>query len=315
MNFESNSSFSSTLQIGWDSTSLSALKTCPRLYFYSIICGYAPRQANVHLTFGLLFHSALEHYDHQRAREVDHDEAVLRVVKKLMIETWDTTLSRPMAVLCEDPNKNRFSLVRTVVWYLENFREDPLKTVILANGKPAVELSFRFETEYKTADGTPFLYCGHQDRLVSFNDETCILDRKTTKHTISPSFFEQFTPHNQFTGYILGGQVLHPENPPKRLIVDAAQVAATFSRFERGLVERSEFQLNEWYESLGYWLKLAEGFAKANYWPMNESACGNYGGCPFRGPCSRKTENVRKAFLESGFVRRVWDPLKARGDI
>lgn len=314
-----NSSFSPVipnLQLGWDSTSLSALKTCPRLYYYSIVLGRAPRGANVHLTFGLLYHAALEHYDHERAQGVPHEQALLRVVRKLMIDTWDTTLGRPLPVLSEDKNKNRFTLVRTVVWYLDLFGEsDPLATIILANGKPAVELSFRFETEHRASDGTPFIYCGHMDRVVRLNGEPAVLDRKTTKHTIGEHFFDQFTPNNQFTGYIMGSQILMPQESPRKLIVDAAQVAVTFSRFERGLVERSEFQINEWYEGLGYWLKVAEGYARANYWPMNESSCGNYGGCPFREVCARKTQKTRDEFLASLTVSRVWDPLQVRGDI
>lgn len=315
--WETNSSFSRTiprLQLGWDSTSLGALKTCPRKYYYEIVLGVTPRGANVHLTFGLLFHAALERYDHARTRGADHERATLLAVDYLMKTTWDATLGRPLAVLSEDPNKNRFTLVRTVVWYLTQFEHDPLETIILANGKPAVELSFRFETDHRASDGAPFIYCGHMDRFAKLNGEPYVVDRKTTKHTISESFFASFTPNNQFTGYVMGGRILMPD-APRKLIVDAAQIAVTFSRFERGIVERSEHQLSEWYEGLGYWLALAEGFARRNYWPMNEASCGNYGGCPFRQVCSAKTERVRDEFLRAGFVPRVWDPLQTRGDI
>ena len=43
----------------------------------------------------------------------------------------------------EDTIKTRFTLLRSVVWYLEQFENDPCETVILADGRPAVELSFR----------------------------------------------------------------------------------------------------------------------------------------------------------------------------
>jgi len=317
MSWESNSSFSKTiprLQLAWDSTSLGALKTCPRLYYYSIVCGWTSAHLNVHLTFGLLYHAALERYDHERASGSDYDHATLCAVDYLMRASWDAKLGRPLAVLSEDRNKNRFTLVRTVVWYLEQFRDDPLQTIILANGKPAVELSFRFETAFRASDGTPFLYCGHMDRFAMLNDQPCIVDRKTTKHTISESFFASFSPNNQFTGYSMGGEVLMP-NAPKRLIVDAAQVAVTFSRFERGIVERSEFQIQEWYQGLGFAVAMAEGYARADFWPLNETACGNYGGCAFREVCSKKSPKVREEWLKAAFVRRVWDPLQIRGDV
>ena len=36
------------IQFAWDSTSLGLLKTCPRLYYYTIIEGYAPRGESIH---------------------------------------------------------------------------------------------------------------------------------------------------------------------------------------------------------------------------------------------------------------------------
>ena len=66
---------------------------------------------------------------------------------------------------------NRLTLLRSVVWYLDQFEHDSLETVILQDGKPAVELSFRFLTNYQAPTGEPFLLCGHFDRVALFNDE------------------------------------------------------------------------------------------------------------------------------------------------
>jgi hypothetical protein len=231
-----------------------------------------------------------------------------------MKATWDEALRRPRAVFCDDPNKNRLTLVRTVVWYLEEFRDDTLQTIRLANGKPAVELSFRFETTHRTSAGAPFFYCGHLDRAATTGDENFILDRKTTKHTIDQHYFAQYTPNNQFTGYLFGGRILMPEAPTK-ILVDAAQVAVNFSRFSRGLAERSEMQLDEWYRGLGMYFAMAEAYSREGFWPLNESSCGNYGGCAFREICSKKSEASREEWLRAGFARRTWNPLQIRGDI
>ncbi len=67
---ERNSSFSKTslgVQIGWDSTSLDLLKTCPYKYYLTMICGWRSKSLSVDLYFGLLVHSTLELYDHRRA--------------------------------------------------------------------------------------------------------------------------------------------------------------------------------------------------------------------------------------------------------
>src|SRR5712664_2260577 len=121
---ESNPSFSagqSGLQIAWDSTSMGALKKCPRFYQLSIIEGWAPRQESVHLRFGILYHSALEKYHRARTDGMDYETAVRLTVRWVMCETWNHELNRPWST--EDPNKNRYTLVRSIVWYLEKCKD------------------------------------------------------------------------------------------------------------------------------------------------------------------------------------------------
>ena len=311
---EPNSSFSSInplLQLAWDSTSLGALKTCPRYYEYTIVRGFESRQRNVHLQFGIWIHEGKEKYDRARAGGVSHDTAVLNVVQYLLRATWDRERNRPWQ--STDNVKNRLTLIRTIVWYLEEYKDDPITTVIFSDGSPAVELSFSFDTAYKSPAGEPYLLCGHIDRLGTMNGQTFPCDVKTTKSTIGDNFFDQFSPHNQFSIYTLAAKVVY-SLPTAGLVIDGAQIAVTFSRFERRTSPRSEAQLNEWYQGLRYWLDAAEKYATANYWPMNESACGNYGGCPFRKVCS-KSPSIRAEWLKTDFLPRTWDPLKVRGDI
>lgn len=310
-NYQSNRSFTGLLQHAWDSTSMGALKTCPTLYHYTIVQGWAPRAESVHLTFGLVFHAAIERYDHARAAGEDHEEASLKALAYALQATWNTELRRPW--LSDDKYKNRWTLVRTVVWYLDQFEGDPLETVILANGRPAVELSVRVEIGYATSEGQPYLLCGHLDRLATLNGDSYIVDKKTTKSTLSPSFFDKFSPDNQFSTYPILARIAYATQV-KGLIVDAAQVAVDFSRFGRQLIPRPEAVLDEWLVDLGWWLRQAESFAKAEYWPKNDKSCNQYGGCPFREICS-KSPVVREEWLRLGFERRRWDPLQSRGEI
>lgn len=310
-----NSSFSSVmpgLQLALDSTSLGLLKECPRKYQYSILEGWEPRGESVHLTFGRLYHAALERYDHAKFSGASHEESQRAALRYVMQETWNREGKRP-SWTSDDPNKNRYTLTRTVMWYLEEFKDDPVQTVKLANGKPAVELSFRFETSYEAVTGEKFLLCGHLDRVGTLNDETYILDRKTSKSALGKYFFEKFSPDNQFTLYMLAGRLAY-SLPVRAMIVDAAQVGATFSRFERGYISRTESQLEEWYEDFGFWVRTAQQYAEAQYWPMNEKSCGSYGGCPFRKICSRSPE-TRETWLKAEYNKRIWDPLVARGDV
>lgn len=314
-----NSSFSvkiEKLQIGWDSTSLSMLKECARKYKYGIIDGWTPRDQSVHLIFGIAYHKALEHYEHARSRGEDWQAGVRAAVKFCLQTTWDYNLKRPWT--SDDKNKNRFTLVRTVVWYLCQFKNDMLETIILANGKPAVELSFRFTTDLTAPDGQPYLLCGHLDRLANYSVNTAagiwVNDHKTTKSAIeSEDYFDRYSPDNQMSMYSFAGKIVYGI-PVKGVIVNAAQVLVTLSRFRRGFANRTDSTLNEWYNDTKHWIELAAEYAVHDYWPMNDKSCGLYGGCPFRTICGRAPE-VREQWLVAGFKKRQWDPLQVRGDI
>lgn len=303
-----------TLQLAWDSTSLGLFKECPRKYQLSIVEGWAPRHESIHLKFGQVYHSALEAYDKAKCAGMDHDAAQREAVHVALVETWDKELGRPWT--SDDPNKNRFTLVRSVVWYLEQFKNDPVKTIILEhNGKPypAVELSFRMEIGVSHVTEEELWLCGHIDRLGELEGHAYVLDRKTTKYTLGQDYFDKYSPDNQFSLYQLAGRTVLGK-PITGLIVDAVQLAVTFSRFERGIVPRSNAQLDEWFKDAMYYIKTAEDMAAANYWPMNDKSCGNYGGCPFRQICA-KDPATREQWLKGKYVRRSWDPLKSRGDI
>jgi hypothetical protein len=159
--------------------------------------------------------------------------------------------------------------------------------------------------------GQSYLLCGHLDRVVTFNDELFVMDRKTTKTTPEGYYFDNFDPENQMSLYTLAGQVLF-DTAIRGVIIDAAQVAVGFSRFERGFTYRNPDQIDEWVNDLHYWFQLAEEFAKSNYWPMNDTSCGMYGGCKFRKICS-KSPQVRDRFLAGDFEKvEPWNPLAVR---
>jgi hypothetical protein len=282
--------------------------------------GYVPRGLSAHLTFGLLYHAALERYDHAKAQGQSHEDCVRAAVVYCLTETWDESLGRPW--ISDNNLKTRDSLLRTVIWYLDKFEHDPCETIILSNGKPAVELSFRFETGFNSdTDGRPFIFCGHLDRVATFSGKTWILDKKTTKYTLDQDYAGKYTPDNQMSGYSVAGQLVLGE-PVAGIIVDACQIGVTFSRYQRYFIHRHQSMQEEWLNDLSYWFKMAEAFAVANYWPMNDKSClmyysssdPVYSGCPYRGVCGIAPA-LRQAHLDASFSRAVWDPLLVRGDV
>lgn len=320
-----------TLQFAWDNTSLVLLKECPRKYYYAIICGYRPKHKAAPLFFGGMFHKALEKYDELRAKGTEHTEAQVAAVRCAMLETMHiapaheaesadpetgevTKIQVPEKVtlwVSDDPNRSRETLVRSVVWYTEHFKNDVLKTYIFPDGTPAIELSFRFDLPINTPEGDPYIYVGHIDKVAEMANQLWNVERKHTKRTLSSSYFASYTPNGQVTGYSFAGKVVL-SHPVSGTIVDATQVAVGFNRHMRHIASRNSEQLDEWLVNTIHWIKMAEHYATSDYWPMNEESCHKYSGCQFREVCSKSPSN-RQGWLDAGFIKDPWNPLKNRG--
>lgn len=325
------------IQYAWDSTSLGYMKTCPKLYYYIMIEGYGEKDRSVHLTFGIEYHKALEEYDDERIKGVNHEDAVRTVVRDLLvrIHNWDVDTGTRAGNY-----KNPRTLLQLVIDYLDKYSDDPAKTVIRENGDAATELSFRFELDWgpqseaaktdvdhpdnglhyngvhiQVQHVQPYVLSGHLDRVVNFNDAILVMDRKTTTTTPSAYYFDQYSPNNQMSLYTIAGQVVL-NTAIKGVIIDAAQVLLEKpNNYVRGFTFRTPDQSKEWLLDLKFWLNQAENYATVGYWPMNDTACDKFGGCRFRGVCS-KDPAVRERFLEADFVKlpqeERWNPLKPR---
>ena len=133
------------LQFAWDSTSLELIKRCPRLYQYTMIDGWQSKGENIHLRFGSEYHSALEAYSHSRALGISHEDSIHDVIAEVLRKSADwivDTSTKP------GKYKNRDTLISLVLDYLDHFADDPAETYIMSDGRPAVELSFRFELDW-----------------------------------------------------------------------------------------------------------------------------------------------------------------------
>jgi len=296
------------LQTAWDSTSIGYLLSCPRKYQYAIVEGMQPGKMSPPLEFGILFHSCLEYFHKCRAGGMSVDEGLQATVRQ--------TFRLSQGFTGDGDGKKyrtRFTLIRSVIWYIDRFRYDSLETLILENGKPAVELSFRLALPLISPDGDPYLFCGHIDRAVTQGEDTWVSDYKTTSSSMGSKFFEKFCTNWQQGGYIFAGSIIFPD-APKGSIIDGAQLMVGATRFQRGVTERSPAQIDEWLKDFLLTIKQAEQYAEANYWPMNRSSCDDFGGCIFRDKVCGKDPSVRAQWLHGEFTHRPWNPLISRGD-
>lgn len=324
------------IQFAWDSTSLGYLKTCPRLYQYQMIEGYQSKDESIHLRFGIEYHTAIEEFHKARAEGMKRADAMRHTIRQLMHRVWEWNVDTSTPT---GKYKNRNTLVELVIDYLDFYKDDTAKTYIKDDGVAAVELSFRFELDWgpnaasrfpetteeleedckgdpnRTFASQPYLLCGHLDQVVTFADDLYVQDHKTSKTTLGDFYFDQYSPHNQMTLYTLAGKIVM-DQPIRGVIIDAAQLLLEKPHhFKRGMIHRTPEQLEEWIADLEYWFAQAEAYATANYWPMNDMACGMYGGCKFREVCS-KSPSTRKVYLKSDFIKlepeERWNPLKER---
>jgi hypothetical protein len=283
-------------QWAWNSTALGWAKECKRKYYLSQHLNLAKSGDNVHLVFGGHYAKALERY--HRFREIDalaHEDALRATVADLLIDTKDW---HP-----EHNFKNRDTLIRSVVWYLEEIKDDACKTVVLASGRPAVELPFRFQVQ------DDIWLAGHLDRLVEYAGDYYVQDQKTTGSTLSPYYFNRFNPDNQMSLYTVAAEVFW-QTPVKGVMIDAAQIAVGFTRFARSITTRTKAQAAEWLETAVYHIEETWRCHEKNFWPMNDKACGLYGGCPFVEVCS-KDARVQQDFLRT-YETYINNPLKDR---
>lgn len=301
------------VQFAWDATSLSNYEKCPRYYQLVNLLGYQPKDKSVHLIFGGLYAAALEHYHKHLTEGMSVDEATRAVVLAVMFETWEYDLDEDGDIIRGSGKpwdsmhnlKTRETLIRSIVWYLDHFKNDETEVYYNDEGVPAVEYSFALPLD------NDIIWCGHIDRLVTYGTDIYVMDQKTSGATISSRYFKQFTPDIQMSGYTYAGKVIF-NLPVKGVIIDAAQIAVGFTRFERGFVHRTEDQLDEWLDNSMLNILRAREDTSDNLFAMNRQSCGNYGGCDFRDVCSA-SKTHGKRLLAADFVQRPrWDPLERR---
>jgi len=131
---------------------------------------------------------------------------------------------------------------------LDHYENDAAETVILANGKPAVELSFQFELEFGPQwfdrvfpQLLPPLWPPRQGREV-LRRPICHGPQDNHLDTQGGSYFNGFNPHNQMTVYTIASQTIM-KSPIKGVIIDAVQIAIGLAVLFVGITYRTNDQL------------------------------------------------------------------------
>lgn len=300
-----NTSFKNNIQFAWDSTSIGLFKTCPKKYYYSIVCGYEPRIMAPPLAFGIAFHAVQEAWHRMVLSGVDKHTALIKTVR-LAGQLGET-------LPAGDSSRTKETLVRSVVWYLDQFWDDKAVTVCQRDSRPVIE--YHFKVSFMEYLGLEVFICGHIDRMVKWQNRTYVTDYKTTKYSLDNKFFDQFKPSTQMPLYATACHLLAEDldsfPAADGVIIDGIQLGVNFSRFARSVVEFSLEEINEYIKDLKYWITQAMDACAAGYFPQNTESCQKYSGCHFREICAKPPAR-RDAFLNGNYVKRTWDPLIPR---
>lgn len=289
----------------WDATRLRSLMLCRRRFWLEHMLQLAPNgRRSIHLDFGTAWHEAVGAYDAARVRQ---DPNPLNAGLRRALEAsanWE-----PSEITT---SKNRSTLVRSLVWYDEQFGPgNSLLPLTLEDQTPALELNFRFPLFSDQPNG-PWL-CGNLDALVEFGGEIWVLERKTTASALSGFYWSRFDPNIQIDTYAVAAHLLWPQWQVKGVMVEAHQVGVGFSRFERRMFRRSPARLEEILQAIqrevhDFECDLAADADDAR--APSFASCNVDAGCPFRAYC-QADPSLREWTLTTQFSRRErpWDPL------
>ena len=201
----------------------------------------------------------------------------------------------------DHPQKNRKSLIRVLVWYCDRFpKESDLELLVLADGTPALELTFEFDSGYAyQMTDERITFVGKLDKMVKFNGQTYIKDRKTTKNELNAKYFANYSPNGQVAYYPCWPSCFRRgrERPDHRGNTDRNDFCAV----SPSKIDRPKAVLDKWLRDHRRVPSRGSNGGQEQYWPQNDAACALYGGCEFRAICAM-TPASRETWLRKDWT-------------
>ena len=245
----------------WDVSSLSTYLSCARKFKFSTFFNPTEKSGAAH--FGTLFHKAIEQADVVSA---------LRTI-------WDD------AQKLGDGKQSQEDMIRSVVWYFAHYDESKYTIYEAQTSEgvaPAIEL--RFQADLGLGE---LSFSGRMDRIIRDPGGVLwIMDTKTTTQALGPYYWRFYEPDNQICAYLWAARKLGLD--VRGVLIDAVQILSNETRFARMPFMVTDSQITEWEQDVLY-PTIARADKDTTYTP-NYSACGMYGGCPYREACATPPE-------------------------
>ena len=290
------------LWYAWSATVLAPLMECPQKWQWATAEG-RKRPARA-LDFGKAAHAGWETLDYWRLKAAPKEEALDRALKRALwfADQWTTPA---------EPRRTRDMLGRLLTAYADELYEGAVQPVE-REGRAANEDHWKLPGG-TYPDGRPWVLCGSLDSRVTFAGQHYVRERKTTTAGLQ-TYWKSYVPRVQLWLYDWAESIMFPQGHAG-VILEVARIGETKTwgpevEFDRRIFARSAWQRGAFLMSLNAAIARYWGQWKADKFLLNETACGNYGGCPFRRACDAPTEAERQVVLDMEQPRGVvFNPL------
>lgn len=157
----------------------------------------------------------------------------------------------------------------------------------------------------------PIEYGGIYDLLVQFGQGQMstlyVVDHKTTSQ-LGPTFFLQFKPNNQITGYCWGAEQMSDRKVAGAIINALCTTISGNMSFKRDFTNRDAADYAEFKTDVVTKCNMIVSHRLSGIWPKSTDQCqGKYGMCAFHSVHVLSDESERKQRRETDYVKRVWD--------
>ena len=285
-----------------DSTARKDFDACPTKFYWSHIRGLRRKGGNVHLVFGGTLAKGLETF-----RKAYYGEG------KQIIDCYTDALHAMILEWgdFEEPEGTAKTFANCVLALMAYFEQyNPAEDVVrpyMHDGEPAVEFSFALPIPgvFHPQTGDPILYTGRFDMLGTYGNSVFVVDEKTASQ-LGQGWQAQWRLASQLTGYCWAAQQFGYK--VQGAIIRGVGIYKTYFAHQMVIQQRPQWMLDRWLRQLQRDVRRMISLWEEGEWDMSlDSACSNYGGCPFMTLCeSPMPEN----WVETEYEISGWNPLE-----
>lgn len=274
-----------------DNFALTMFQACPAKYLLRIREGWVPRRRRAALGFGGGVHVALAKWYSTPGEPAERAKTAIEA----MVAAWPENMPT-------DDYRTREKAVQVFLDYIKTYPQEQFEVVGYPD-IPLVERAFTLPTgrylecdecglymdpedEYSGVCSNcgqplePVEYGGIIDAGVTFGDQVYVLEHKTTS-MLGPTYFYQYKPNNQVTGYIWALSQLTSKKVGGAVINAIGAFKSSPNRFERNITNRFPAEIKEWLDHVVITCNEIKRCERTGVWPWRTGSCMQYGMCDY----------------------------------